>query len=130
MTIEQLARTLDVPWCGGGCGLSATKHREGCAFLGVIHFAERRFTLRGARNFLLLVARMDREADPGFLNVELYDWFYVYLDSVEAARMAKVAGFRLRGSLFRDRRQLCLDLATKRGVKLSKYRKVWSWAHD
>jgi hypothetical protein len=131
MTFTELANRLEVKWCSGGCGLSTTKHREGCIDpFGVIHFAERRFTRRSARNFLILVARMDRESDPGFLNIDLYDWFYVYLDSVDAARMAKAAGFRLPAPLFDAQRQRCRDLAARRGVKLSKYRKVWNWAHD
>ena len=124
-----MAKRLDVPWCGGGCGLSATKHREGRAFLGVIHYAERRFTKRSARNFLLLVALMDRESDQGYLNHEVYDWWYCYHDSVTAAKMALRCGFRLPASVFDQQRERCRLLAAKRGVRLSKYRKVWSWAH-
>ena len=74
-TISEMATRLDVPWCGGGCGLSKTKHREGCLFLGVVHFADRRFTRRAARNLLLLVARMKRESDDQYLNHEVYDWW-------------------------------------------------------
>lgn len=128
MTIRQLAERLDVPWCGGGCGLSATRHREGCVFLNVVHFAERRFTRRAARNFLLLVARMDRESDDGYLNIDTFDWWYLYKDSVTAQRMAQKAGIRIPARLFDHQREMCRLLAARRGVRLSRYRKVYQWA--
>lgn len=74
---------------------------------------------------------MDRENDGEYLNrIDLYDWFYVYVDSVNAARMAKQLGFRLPASIFEREREMVRLLAARRGVKLTKYRKVWSWAHD
>ena len=130
MTITEMARRLDTEVCVGGCGLSAGRHRAGCIFLGVIHFAERRFTRRAARNFLLLVARRDREADADYLNHEVYDWFYVWLDSVTAARLALRLGFRLPARLFDPERELCQALAARRGVKLSRYKRVWQWSRE
>jgi hypothetical protein len=123
-----MARRLGVTWCGGGCGLSATRHREGCIYLGVIHYRERRFTRRAARTFLMLVARLDRETDDGYLNIELYDWFYLWRDSVSAAQMAKTLGFRLPASVFDQQRNQCILLAARRGVNLTKYRRVYQWA--
>jgi len=123
-----MADRLGVTWCGGGCGLSVTKHQEGAAFLGVIHFAERRFSRRTARNFLMLVAMNDRKSDAGYLNVELFDWWYVYHDSITAMGMAQQLGFRLPAALFDQQRRQCRDLAAKRGVRLSRYRKVYEWA--
>ena len=126
-TISEMATRLDVPWCGGGCGLSKTKHREGCLFLGVVHFADRRFTRRAARNLLLLVARMKRESDDQYLNHEVYDWWYLYHDAVTAAKMAMACGVRLPASVFDHDREMCRLLATKRGVKLSRYHRVYEW---
>ena len=57
--IHHMALVLDVPTCTGGCGLSKTRHRTGSIDpFGTIHYAERRFTKRSARNYLLLVAEM------------------------------------------------------------------------
>lgn len=132
MTYDQAAKRLEVPWCDGGCGLSITRHKTGCIDpFGVIHFTNRKPTKRGYARFLTLVARMDREADGEYLNrIDLYDWFYCYIDSVNAARMAKQLGFRLPASIFEREREMVRLLAAHRGVKLTKYRKVWSWAHD
>lgn len=130
MTITEMGTRLDVSTCTGGCGLSVTRHREGAVFMGIVHFADRRFTRRAAKNYLMLVARRDREADAGYLNnIELYDWFYTYLDAVNATRMAKTLGFRLPAAIFNRERSLCQILAANRGVRLSKYKKVWNWAH-
>jgi hypothetical protein len=128
MKIEDMAERLDIRWCGGGCGLSETRHREGCIFLGVVHFRERRFTKRAARNFLMLAARMQRESDEGYLNIPLFDWWYCYSDSIAAGRMAMECGFRLPAAVFDEQREMCRLLAAKRGVRLSKYRKVWAWS--
>ena len=129
MTVTEMGERLEVPTCTGGCGLSATRHRTGCVFLNVVHFAERRFSKRAAKNYLLLVARMDREADGEYLNnIDLYDWFYCYIDSVNAARMAKQLGFRLPASIFARERAMVRLLANRRGVKLTKYRKVYQWS--
>lgn len=129
MTITEMAARLEVPTCTGGCGLSRTRHRTGCIFMGVVHFAERRFSRRAAKNYLMLVARMDREADGEYLNrIDLYDWFYVYVDSVTAARMAKQLGFRLPASIFEREREMVRLLAARRGVKLSRYKKVYQWS--
>jgi hypothetical protein len=127
--IAHMAEALMAPTCTGGCGLSKTRHREGCIFMGVIHFAERRFSRRTAKNYLMLVARLWREGDPDFLNDDdLYDWLYIYLDSTEAARLAVTLGFRIPGHLFNPERRLCALLAQRRGVKLSRRRKVYQWA--
>lgn len=123
-----MSQHLGVAWCGGGCGLSATRHRQGCLFLNVIHWKERRFTRRAARTYLMLVARMRREADPGFLNEpDLYDWLYVYIDSTEAGRLAMQLGFRLPAAVFDHQREQVRAMAARRGVKLSKRTKVYAW---
>lgn len=127
MTIRDMADRLGVPTCTGGCGLSATRHRTGCIFLGVVHFAERRFSRRAAKNYLMLVARRDREMNDGYLNHEVYDWWYVWHDSVTAAVMARLLGFRLPAAIFARERALCRLLADRRGVKLSRYRRVAAW---
>ena len=131
MTVEEIGVALGVPICTGGCGLSASRHRTGTIFLGVIHFAERRFTKRGAKNLLMLVARRAREMDPGYLNIALYDWWYVYSDSVVAFRLARGdLGIRLPAHLFDRERARCRDLAARRNVRLSKYRRVYEWSRS
>ena len=129
MKIAEMGRHLDIPTCTGGCGLSATRHREGCVFLNVVHFAERRFTRRAARNYLLLAAKQQRIIDEGYLNdIDLYDWMYVALDSMQAARFARELGFRIPSHLFDRQREMCRLLAARRGVKLSRYRNVQEWS--
>ena len=130
MTISEMARRLDVPVCTGGCGLSATRHRTGMIDpFGAIHYAERRFTKRGAKNLLVLASRHAREMDPEYLNIPLYDWWYVYADSVAASRMAmNLLGFRLPARLFDHDRARCRALAAARNVRLSKYRRVNDWS--
>ncbi len=124
---RRVALRLGGPICMGGCGLSASAHRRGRIFLDVVHFADRRFTKRALRNLLLLIARQRRERDPEFLNDEMYDWYYQYLDSVEAARLARSLGVVLPSRLFDQRRALCRALAARRGVKLSRRKEVYSW---
>mgnify|MGYP001558438609 CR=1 FL=1 len=73
--IAEMALALNVPTCTAGCALSKTRHREGVIDgFGIIHFAERRFSRRSAKNYLMLVARLWREGDPEYLNIELFDW--------------------------------------------------------
>ena len=129
MRINEIAAANRV--CLGGCGLSATRHRTGTIDpFGTVHFADRRFTRRAAKNLLLLIAQRDREEDPGFLNVELYDWFYLWRDSTTAVRLAANLGFRLPSRLFDGERELCRMLASRRGVKLSKYKRVYQWSRE
>ena len=128
MTVEEIGVALGVPICTGGCGLSASRHRTGTIFLGVIHFAERRFTKRGAKNLLILASRRAREMDPGYLNIPLYDWFYLWSDCTVAAAYASDLGFRLPAHLFDHERALCRALAARRNVRLSKYRRVYEWS--
>lgn len=129
MTVTEIAAALDVPVCVGGCGLSISRHRAGVIDpFGIIHFAERRFTKRGAKNLLILVARITREQDPGYLNIPLYDWFYLWSDCTTAAAYAGDLGFRLPAHLFNRERALCRDLAARRNVRLSKYRRVYEWS--
>lgn len=126
----EIVRRMGDPVCGGGCGLSPRKHRSGCVFLGVIHYADRRHTHRSFRNLLLLVAQRRRMDDPEYLNIDLFDWFYVYEDSVTAARLAREAGHPIPARLWDDRRRLCRDRAAMRGVQLAsaRNRKVYRWA--
>lgn len=129
MMVGEVSRLLDIDICVGGCGLSVTRHREGCIDpFGTVHFAERRRTKRALRNLLLLVARRDREADAEYLNVEVFDFFYQYSDSIAANRMALQMGIRLPAALFNHQREMCRLLAARRGVKLTRYRKVYEWS--
>lgn len=129
-TVADLAAAFEVRWCSGGCGLSDRRHRQGFVFLGVVHFADRRFSRRSARNFLLLVARQRREADPQYLNIPLFDWYYLYHDAVHATEMAGAAGFRIPARLWNDQREQVRLLAARRGVHLSRppYRAIYEWS--
>lgn len=129
MTVAEMARRLDIAWCGGGCGLSEYRHRRGVMFMGVVHYAERRFTRRGAKALLMLVARMRREADPGYLNIAEWDWWYVWHDATEASRLARTLGFVLPARLFDHERELCRLLAARRYVNLSAYPAAYAWSH-
>lgn len=124
---RDLAARMPVAVCEGGCGLSATRHRTGAAFLGVVHYADRRLTVQTARSLLLLAARAEREADPGFLNLDLYDWWYRYGDSIRAYNLGLACGIRLPRRAFDRERAECRRLAAKRGVRLSSRRRVYEW---
>jgi hypothetical protein len=123
-----MAATLGVTVCGGGCGI-ARDHKAGFIDpFGVLHWADRKVTRKGARRFLLLVARLRRESDPAHINdYGLYDWWYLARDAVAAQKMAVGCGFRLPGWLFDRDKDLCRALAARRGVKLSKYPLVVKW---
>lgn len=127
-TVGDLARRLDLRWCPGECGLSSTRHRRGFIFCSVIHYGDRRLTVQTARTLLMLAARNDREQDGGYLNSEMYDWWYRWHDSVAAYRMAQSVGIRLPARVFDRERAECLRLAERRGVRLSRYRRVQQWA--
>jgi len=130
MTYRQMAKALYVPFCAGECGIVTRSHEQGFVFLDVVHWAERRFTRRGAKNFLMLVARRRRLLDPEFLNIPEYDWIYEHLDSTMAQRMAHGLGFRIPAHLFDMERNRCARLAQKRGVKLSKYPAIYAWSRE
>ena len=129
-TVSQIAADLDVRVCLGGCGLSATRHREGCNFLGVTHFAERsHMTHRAARNLLLLLAKAQREADLGYLNIDVFDWKYEHIDAVQAGRMARRVGFVLPAKLLDPNRVACIVKARNRGILLAQdYPAIYQWA--
>jgi hypothetical protein len=128
-TTRDLSAKLAFPICEGGCGISEARHRKGVLLAGVIHYADRRLTVQTARNLLLLAARADRESDGGYLNnMDLYDFFYCYADSVAAWRMARSVGIRLPARAFDAKRAECRRLAAMRGVRLSRYRNVAHWA--
>jgi hypothetical protein len=116
--------------CSGECGLSNNAHRRGVVLMGVIHFADRRFSRRALRNLLLLVARREREGDESYLNSPVYDWYYLYLDNVQAAKWALHLGVRLPARLSRTDRLRCQRLAADRGVRLSHHPRVRSWVGD
>lgn len=127
MTISEITARFGV--CTGDCGLSDRRHRLGVIDpFGTAHYANRRFTRRAAKNLLVLIARRNRTSDTGYLNVEVYDWWYVYDDSVTAERMALGLGFRLPARLFDRERAMCRLMADRRGVKLSAYRRVMEWS--
>lgn len=113
--------------CWGGCGLSERRHERGVLFLGIVHFADRRFTRRGARNLLMLLARREREADPGFLNDPIFDFLYPALDALRAQELALEAGFRLPARLFDRERAKARSLAARRSAAISRYPRLRSW---
>lgn len=99
-TFADMAAQLDVPWCGGDCGIDAS-HDRGFLFLDVVHFRERRFTRRGAKRFLMLVAERNRLLDSGYLNDrKRLGAFYVYHDAVVAQGLAGQLGFRIPARAF------------------------------
>jgi hypothetical protein len=114
------------------CGLSERQHRKGVIDpFGVVHFMDRRFTRRALRNFLLLVARRDREyGDLDYLNIPGYDWYYLWSDETTASMWAASLGVRLPARLSAQSRWKCLTLARKAGVKLSKRPAIYAWATE
>lgn len=113
------------------CGISYAAHWIGTIDgFGVAHFANRRFTRRALRNLLLLVARRDRMADPAYLNLPQFEYYYLWSDNVAASRMALDLGVRLPARLSRLDRLRCQQLARKAGVKLSKRSAIYKWAND
>ena len=129
-TYRQMARDLGVPMCGGGCGIASWVRDHDAGFVdpfNTVHFRERRFTRRGARNFLLLVARWERMNDPEMLNdLDLFDWEYQHRDAVRAQSLARQLGFRIPAHLFDYEREMCLLLARKRGVTLPPTIRAWA----
>ena len=130
MTYRYMARILRVPLCDGACGIEERLHDKGVYFLGVLHWHERRFTRRGAKRFLSLVARERRESSSEWLNDPKFEWMYVYNDAVMAQAYARQLGFRIPGRLFDNDRWQCKWLAHKDGVKLSNYPAIYQWAND
>ncbi len=130
MTYAEMAERVNVPYCPGDCGITDRSHDEGFIFLNVVHFRERRFTRRGAKNFLTLVARRRRLLDPEFLNIVRFDWMYLYNDAVMAQKMARDLGFRIPAHLFDQEREQCRLLARRRKIHLSTYPAIWSWANS
>ena len=129
-----LSKVVRVPgvcwgtWNGHACPVSARRHERGMLDgMGLVHFADRQFTRRGAKRLLILVARRTREKDPGFLNNEMYDWYYVYKDAVEAQKLALEHGFRLPAHIFEKERGLAKTLASRRHVSLRRYPRFKSW---
>jgi hypothetical protein len=115
--------------CFGGCGLSEYRHRLGIIDpFGVIHWRERRMSRRALRNFLLLVAKRDRLANPEFLNLPDVDWSHPYFDNIEVGRLAARLGIRLPAALSSNDRLRTLTLARKRGAALSTRPAIYAWA--
>jgi hypothetical protein len=127
-TTRDLSAHLPVATCEGYCGLSESRHRKGVVFLGVVHYADRRLTVQTARNLLLLAARAEREADPQFLNIDLFDFWYRYSDSIRAYNLGLSAGIQLPRRVFDRERAECRRLAARRGVALSSRRNLYQWA--
>lgn len=111
-----------------GCGLDPYRQR-GTLFLGVLHWRERRVTRRGLRQFLLLVARRDREADPGYLNERRFRWLYLYLDEMAANDLAGRLGVRFPVAFSRAERSRCLWYAGKARARITlAHPAAYSWA--
>lgn len=129
MTFTDACLALEIKQiCFGGCGLSERRHRLGAVFLGVVHWRERRMSRRALRNFLLLVAKRDREANPEFLNIPELTWYAIWSDNTEAGRLAARVGIRLPAALSINDRLRTLTLARKRGVSLSHRPRIYAWA--
>jgi len=127
---SDMAAKLKVPFCPGGCGIPDQVHDQGLYFLGVLHWRDRRFTRRGAKHFLMLIAKARRLSDPEFLNIEGFDWMYIHNDAVMAQAMAGTFGFRIPARLFDIDRMRCARLAMKRWVKLTNYPAIYQWTYD
>lgn len=114
--------------CPGGCGLDDYRHR-GTIFLGVIHWRERRFTRRGLRRLLLLVARREREsATSGFLNHPNLRWCALWWDEQRANGLASELGIRFPAAWSRQERLACL--ASARGWPISRtHPAIYAWAN-
>lgn len=109
--------------CFGNCGLGANRHR-GSIFLGIVHWSDRRVTKRGLRRLLLLVAKRDRFASPGFLNDPGLWWAHMYLDQRRADRWAEQLGVRFPASYSApERRAVSLVPGLSR-----RHPAVWMWA--
>lgn len=124
-----LRDVIDWPLCwGDDCPLSATRHRRGVIDgFHVVHFADRRFTRRAARNLLMLLARRERGADPAFLNDPIYDFLYPAVDALRAQQLAGEMGFRLPARLFDKEREQARALAARRHVSIRRYPRLRSW---
>ena len=139
MTIREVAEKYGVclgggyaQWVGGpfyACGIHMTDHQKGVIDpFGVAHYTNRRFTRRSLRNLLMLVARRDREADPNYLNLPQYEFFYLWKDNVTASKMALDLGYRLPARLSRKDRLRCLQLVRRHKVNLSRRPALYAWA--
>ena len=111
--------------CLGGCGISEGVHRVGQIHLDVVHWQDRRVNKRGLRRFLLLVAKRDRQLDPGFLNDErAFWWLYLYLDARTVDGWASELGVRFPVAYSGpERRTLSLIPGLSR-----RHPAVWAWA--
>ncbi len=128
MTIKEAAIQMNVCLY---CDLGFEAHWAGTLDgFGVVHYADRRFSRRALRNMLLLVAKRERMADVEFLNLPIFEFFYLYSDNVMASKWAVALGVRLPARLSRLDRLRCLSLAKRQGAKLSKRSAVYKWAHD
>jgi hypothetical protein len=125
---RDLAVDLELePVCWGNCGLSTARHRRGVVDpFGVAHWANRRMSRRGLRNFLLLVARRDRLADPGFLNTPDLAWAQRYFDEAKAAKWAARLGVRFPIDFSRAERLGVLAKAPKGFART--HAAIWAWA--
>jgi hypothetical protein len=125
-TYRQMAASMMVPMCAGSCGITTRSHEQGFVFLDILHWRERKFTRRGGKNFLMLIAKWQRLLNPEYLNDPEHDWYYEWSDSVAAQSMAGDLGFRIPAHLFDHERARCLLLARKRGVKLPPTIRAWA----
>lgn len=128
MTIHDIAQQCGV--CDDpACGLPEDAHLRGFIDpFGVVHYTDRRFTRRSLRNLLLLVARRDREADPGYLNLPQYEFYYLWKDNVTASKLALYFGYRLPARLSRKDRLRCLQLVRRYKVNLTRRPALYAWA--
>jgi hypothetical protein len=128
LSYRKMSLILGVPFCAGGCGIDERRHRAGTLFMGVIHWSERRFSRRGARNFLLLAARREREADPEFLNAPHLRFYHVWWDAQRAAELAATLHFRFPAEASLRDRARCYQLARQQRVRLIPRIRRWALA--
>lgn len=130
MTFARMTIVTGAIVCSGGCGISARRHDRGVVDgFNIVHYAERRFSRRSARRFLMLCAEAERRADPGYLNAPPFDFWYVYHDNVRAQEWARQLGFRLPAKLSEIDRLYCIALANRARIHLGRdFPAVYAWA--
>lgn len=129
MTYREAMTRLGVEQvCFGGCGLNDYRHRGVIDPFNTIHWRERRFTRRGLRRLLLLVARRAHENDPGFLNDPRGEWYRLWWREQRANSLAAQLGVRFPARWSTEERMRSRYLAAKADVKLARdFPAVYAW---
>ena len=129
MTYPEVIRRLGIERvCLGGCGLNAYRHRGVIDPFDVIHWSDRRFTRRGLRRLLLLVARRSREDSPAFLNTPGMRFYALWWDEQRANSMAAQLGVRFPAAWSSQERLACLASAGRRPLSRT-HPAIYAWAN-